>query len=208
MQVVVCTDKNFNAWEGFDLFPRDQNAKPEAAPKVHRLLRATTPTDFKQLVADDLGLEADLIRPWSVVARQNATIRPDTPLDANSPTIEDALVKVQNKPPFRVWIETVKRKADGTPAWSDNLINTGIGAPARPILLFLKHFDTEQQSLTGIGHVYANRQGKISDIVPEVLELMNWPAGTELRMWEVSHDLLFPGSSTLTVFSGDQVHYD
>lgn len=186
MQVVVSTDKNFLAWQGFDLFPRDLNSAPEATPKAYRILRSTTLDDFKKLVAGDIGVDADLLRPWSVVGRQNNTIRPDTPLDPNSPTMEDALVKVQNKTPFRVWIETVSRSPEGKPEFVDRVAPSIGQNPSKPILLFLKHFNTEKQTLTGAGHIYVGSGGRVSDMVPEVLERMGWPANTELKLWEVS----------------------
>lgn len=192
MQVSVSTDNNFKAWQGFDLFPRnDQNVKAEAVPKVYRLLRSTTLNDFRKMIADDLGVDADLVRPWSVVGRQNATIRPDTPLDANSPTIEEALIKVQNKAPFRLWIEILDRNAEGKAELVDRVTSTSGQAAAKPVLLFLKHFDTDKQTLTGTGHVYISSTGKVADMIPQILESMSWPFGTELRFWEVSIRLLY-----------------
>lgn len=187
MQVSVSTDNNFKAWQGFDLFPRnDQNVPTEAVPKVHRLLRSTTLTDFRKMIADDLNVDAELVRPWSVVGRQNATIRPDTPLDTNSPTIEEALIKVQNKAPFRLWIEILTRNADGKPEQVERVISSPGQQAARPVLLFLKHFDTDKQTLTGSGHVYVSSTGKVSDMISQILENMGWPTGTDLRFWEVS----------------------
>jgi len=186
MQVSVSTDNNFKAWQGFDLFPRnDQNVKAEAVPKVYRLLRSTTLTNFRKMIAEDLKIDADLVRPWSVVGRQNATIRPDTPLDPHSPTIEEALIKVQNKAPFRLWIEVLERSAEGKPEVVDRVVSVPGQAASKPILLFLKHFDTDKQSLTGSGHVYVSSGGRVSDMISQILESMSWPAGTELRFWEV-----------------------
>jgi len=187
MNVSVSTDNNFKAWQGFDLFPRnDQNVKPEAVPKVHRLLRSTTLDNFRQMMADDLKVDADLVRLWSVVGRQNATIRPDTPLDPSSPTIEEALIKVQSKAPFRLWIEILGRNVDGRPELVDRVVSSPGQPASRPVLLFLKHFDTDKQTLTGSGHVYVSSAGKVSDMIPQILESMSWPAGTELKFWEVS----------------------
>lgn len=209
MQVSVSTDDHFKAWQGFDLFPRgDQNVAPEAVPKVYRLLRSTSLADFRKMIAEDLKVDADLIRPWSVVGRQNATIRPDTPLDPNSPTIEEALIKGQNKAPFRLWIEILDRNASGKAELVERVAASPGQPPARPTLLFLKHFDTEKQSLTGIGHIYVSSAGKVSDMIPQILEIMKWPTGTELRFWEVSRASMLCADVGLIQVIGNQTQHD
>jgi ubiquitin carboxyl-terminal hydrolase 7 len=51
-------------------------------------------------------------------------------------------------------------------------------------MVFLKHFDTSKQTLHGIGKCYAQRNAKISDLVPTINERMRWATGTPLKLYE------------------------
>jgi ubiquitin carboxyl-terminal hydrolase 7 len=54
------------------------------------------------------------------------------------------------------------------------------------ILLFLKHFDVQTQTLRGAGHVYIRKLEKVSELAGPILKLMDWPTGTNLSLYEVS----------------------
>lgn len=51
-------------------------------------------------------------------------------------------------------------------------------------MIFLKHFDTSKQTLHGIGKCYAQRNGKVSDLIPIINERMRWTPGTPLKLYE------------------------
>lgn len=51
-------------------------------------------------------------------------------------------------------------------------------------MIFLKHFDTSKQTLHGIGKVYAQRNAKVSDLIPTINEKMRWTPGTPLKLYE------------------------
>lgn len=59
------------------------------------------------------------------------------------------------------------------------------------ILLLLKHFDIETQSLRGVGHVYISKEKKVEELVPLIMKKMGWgdklPADEKLSLWEVRH---------------------
>lgn len=187
MQVLVGTDDQFKAYQGFDLFPLpgQQNLPPAASPKVYRLLKKTTIAEFKEIVSPDFGVDADLIRPWGLVGRQNGTTRPDQPIDVANATLEDAFLKLQAKAPFRIWLETTRRNARGEPAWIDRDALFPGPNPSKPILLFLKQFDPEKQTLKGFGHVYIGKHSKVAELGPIILERTGWPEGVALRLFEV-----------------------
>jgi ubiquitin carboxyl-terminal hydrolase 7 len=54
------------------------------------------------------------------------------------------------------------------------------------VILFLKHFDVQSQTLNGVGHVYVRQLRKASELAGLILELMNWLMGTNLSLYEVS----------------------
>lgn len=56
--------------------------------------------------------------------------------------------------------------------------------PQGSIMIFLKHFDTSKQTLHGVGKVYAQRNAKVSDLIPTINEKMRWTPGTPLKLYE------------------------
>lgn len=52
-------------------------------------------------------------------------------------------------------------------------------------MVFMKHFDTSKQTLTGAGKTYMLRTSKVGDLVTIINERMRWPAGTPVKLYEV-----------------------
>ncbi|KAK4542315.1 hypothetical protein LTR36_006968 [Oleoguttula mirabilis] len=197
MNVQVATEQNFKAFQSVDLVPwADASAEDDlepAAPKVYRLLRAMTITDFTNYMAQQYGLDPELVRPWIMVNRQNGTIRPDHPLLWTDMTLQEAADKFSTRTGgFRVFMEETTRKADGTPSWpseessvpSSPVVNGNVAAQNKPIMIFLKYFDVDKQQLHGIGHIYMNPQEKAQDIAPHILQIMGWEEGVMLELYE------------------------
>ncbi|KAF2467924.1 cysteine proteinase [Lindgomyces ingoldianus] len=186
MELQVASENNFKVYQGFDIVPWKAETDTAARPKAYRILRATTMSEFCQIVADDLGMELDMIRPWAMVNRQNGTIRPDVPITFPDMTVEEASNKFGTKTTqFRLWIEKAeKRDEDGDPVFGDKLIDLKNQQSNRPLMLFLKHFDAKTQSLFGIGNFYAAYQDRVCDVSPQILRMMGWPAGTTFKLSE------------------------
>lgn len=195
MPVVIGTTANFDAYQGFDVFPLPSAEYPDkaAVPKHHRLLRASTIKELRHKMAGELNLDSDLVRPWALVGRQNHTIRPDTPMDWDDNSIDEAARKINGKMPFRMWLEIASRREDGTPDFiSADLINQAKN-PNQPILLFLKYFDVEQQRLSGHGYLYIDKSKRISELGPMILDRMGWPAGANIKLFEeIKGDMIEP----------------
>lgn len=187
MQCIIASIKNFNAYQGFDIFPHPNAPSVESAalPKVHRLLKTMKIGEFNRMTAEELGVDEDLVRPWACVGRQNHTIRPDVPLPWLNYTLEEANAKIGPKLPFRIWVEAVERNSAGEPDWPDAELVSNLKNPAQPILLFLKYFDIDSQTLTGQGSVYIEKSKRISELEPVILNKMGWSSGTNLKLFEV-----------------------
>ncbi|WPG98330.1 Hypothetical protein R9X50_00111900 [Acrodontium crateriforme] len=194
MNVLVATEANFKAYQGLDLIPWTQDDEVEpAAPKTYRLLRSMTVGDFTKFVAEQQGLEHDLIRPWVMVNRQNSTVRPDTHLDYPDMTLQEASDKFSTRNSnFRVFMEETTRDSEGQPIWPDESdtipsspVVNGTGAQQnKPIIIFLKHFDVDRQILEGVGHIYMSPLDKAQDLAPHILQLMSWEEGVALELYE------------------------
>jgi ubiquitin carboxyl-terminal hydrolase 7 len=186
MDVAVASDNNFKEYQGFDIVPWKGDSETPASPKIYRILRATTMADFAKTIAQDLGTEADMLRPWSMVNRQNGTVRPDTALEFPDMTVEEAANKHGTKQSqFRLWIETAQERDEkGTPVFGEKLVDLKGQVSNRPLMIFLKYFDAKSQSLYGAGTFYAAYQDKVSDLSPAITKLMGWPPGTQIKLSE------------------------
>ncbi|KAM0723899.1 hypothetical protein Q7P37_000889 [Cladosporium fusiforme] len=180
---------------GTDVIPwtADPELEP-AAPKMHRLLRSMTVSDFTKFIAQEQGVDADLIRPWIMVNRQNGTVRPDHPLEWQDMTLQEAADKFSTRNSgFRVFMEETIRNEAGDPEWqggqtsvpSSPAINGTVQQqPQKPIIIFLKYFDIEHQTLQGMGHIYMSPADKVQDLAPQILQLMGWEPGVALELYE------------------------
>lgn len=72
---------HFKAHEGFDLAAWDEtDGEPVASPRLYKVRKASKFQEFVNQVAGDLGQSPDLVRLWTMVNRQNKTVRPDIPI--------------------------------------------------------------------------------------------------------------------------------
>ena len=187
LHVGVVTDENFKAHQGFDLANWENDPALASAPKSYRYLRASTISDFSKTLAEERKVPPEHVRLWVMVNRQNKTVRPDQPLLEPSMTIDEAYNKYGSRDkPFRVWLETAETFESGKPVWPDMQAQTGANLP---ILVFLKYFDAEAQSLKGVGHIYIRKHSRVADMVPMIRQLMDWSSQTTpptLALYEVS----------------------
>lgn len=186
LHVSVATEKNFTSHQGFDVAPWSKDVEGDASPKTYKVLRTMTIADFTSMVAQDIGAEAKLLRPWAMVNRQNGTVRPDAVITFPDMTVEEAATKFGTKSGnFKVWMEETKETdAEGKPVFGDAHVDLHGVANNRPIMLYLKYFDPDAQTLFGIGTFYAAWQDKVMDLSPQILKLVDLPAGTNLKLFE------------------------
>lgn len=126
-----------------------------------------------------------------MVNRQNKTTRPDAPIYPLTLTIEEVQSKVM-KTDLKLWVEVAEEVTpEGEPVWlAHPIAQNGNVVKSDIIVLFLKHFDVETQSLIGVGHIYISREKKVEDIAPAIMKKMNWPEKTQIKLWEVRIFLL------------------
>jgi ICP0-binding domain of Ubiquitin-specific protease 7 len=53
------------------------------------------------------------------------------------------------------------------------------------IMIFLKHFSVNEQTLKGVGKVYVQRNSKVGDLVSTINMKMGWASTTPIRLFEV-----------------------
>lgn len=187
MEVQVATEENFKVHQGFDIVPWKGDLDSPAYPKSYRILRATPVSSFTAQVAEELNCEPEMLRPWAMVNRQNGTIRPDCVIEFPAMSVEDAANKYGTKiHSFRLWMErAIGKDEEGKPVWGDAKVDLKAIPNNRAIMLFLKHFDPEAQTLVGAATFYAAWHDKVQDISAQILEVMDWPSGTSFKLTEV-----------------------
>ena len=204
MMAKVITNDNFRHYGGTDLCSFDANQEiDEATPRTYRVRKSMTCEDLRDEIAADIGQETWKIRLWMMVNRQNKTIRPDQPIMDLSPTVEEVYQRsaAHRDTSMRIWVEVADEVSPtDEPIWKaypDGGLD-GVVVKTDNILLFLKHFDEESQTLHGVSHVYIGKEKKVEDLVPLILEKMGWgeklQADEKLLLWEVSgqHLVLLP----------------
>jgi ubiquitin carboxyl-terminal hydrolase 7 len=194
MWAKVVTDKSFQQYGGTDLCQFDANPEVDpAAPKQYRIRRQMLMEEFVAQVAADMGQDPRKIRLWLMVNRQNKTIRPDAPVMDLRLTVEETYTRsaAHRDTNLRVWAEVAEDiNADGEAIWpSYQSQSNGVVVKNDTILLLLKNYDAETQTLRGVGHVYIGKEKKVEELVPQILKKMNWgdkmPSDKKLFMWEV-----------------------
>ena len=184
----VVTDQTFLQFQGLDLAVWDTDpAEDPSAPRHYRLLKNLSIKEFTRRIAKDTNQDPECLRLWVMVNRQNKTVRPDRPLYDLDMTIEDAFARYGTRPAgFRVWAESTEKMEDGKAVWPDETpqINRNY------ILLLLKYFDAEKQTLKGAGHIYVKKQERVQDLATPILQLMGWSSNVALKLYEVSSPIL------------------
>lgn len=216
LSVGVVTEDNFKAYQGFDLTAWETDHEDDSVPKIYRVLKTLTLAEFSKTVAESMQLPTELIRLWIMVNRQNKTIRPDQPIPDMELSMEEAYSKYGSRDKsFRLWVEKASQIEGGKPIWQDSQQPAGGGNSA--ILVFLKYFNAEAQTLKGVGHMYIKKSSKVSDMVPTILQIMGWnqsgsslsnglsngtPAPPTLALYEeIKHSMIEPmkPKSTLAI---------
>jgi ubiquitin carboxyl-terminal hydrolase 7 len=193
----VITEDTYRAHGATDLtsFERVHSEDEPAAPRFYRLLRKSTVKELMAKVGADTNVDPKRIRLWAMVNRQNKTIRPDAPVADINATIEDTYQRLggSKAAELRLWAEVAEDvNSDGDAIWPATPSQTNGNVPKTDlIVLFLKWFDLESQSLSGAGHIYISREKKVEDLVPVILKKMGWTEKTQLRLFEVRNITLF-----------------
>ncbi|KAF3770974.1 cysteine proteinase [Cryphonectria parasitica EP155] len=193
MTVRAIVPSSFAEHGGTDLGNFEANPELDlSAPRYYRTLRSSTVQDLVNRIAEDIEEDPKKVRLWLMVNRQNKTVRPDTPMMDTRLTVEESYNKSQShhNNMLRVWVEVAEEvSAEGEAVWPTYQgQSNGMVVKNDLILLFLKHFDAENQSLHGIGHVYINKEKKVEELVPLICKKMGWgeklPGDDKVMLWE------------------------
>ncbi|CAG8794004.1 15947_t:CDS:10 [Gigaspora margarita] len=159
----------------------DDRRYPLTAIPQLKVLKSETYRNFKRMAAKRFGYSSEQIRFWVFINRQNKTVRPkilltDNFLDMTIEKIYTTKAAKQNE--LKFFLEAVDKPA--------NCISRFPQAEGdfRHIIIFIKYFNSDMQSLEGLGYLYVKEIDKVSDIIPFLCEKKGFPQLTPLKIYE------------------------
>ncbi|RIB21024.1 ICP0-binding domain of ubiquitin-specific protease 7-domain-containing protein [Gigaspora rosea] len=176
----IVTPEIFARHQGFDLANFNNQQYPLSDVPQFMVLKSETYGNFKDLAVKHLGYPAEQIRFWIFCNRQNRTVRPDTPIMDNffGMTMGEINKKTVPTPSeLKLFLEVAK-PINGK-VWFPR-----VDTDSPYMLVFIKYFNPDTQSLEGLCHLYIRKFDKVADIIPILCEKKDFPPHTPLKIYE------------------------
>ncbi|RGB42730.1 ICP0-binding domain of ubiquitin-specific protease 7-domain-containing protein [Rhizophagus diaphanus] len=176
--VKVVTVEKFKKYQGFDLANFENT--PLSDIYLYKILMNTTYGVFKENVSQYFNIPSEQVRFWILVNRQNGTVRPDVPIPesySNTSMKEIHARLISQEDEMKLYMEVADKKFNGKTLLSSIKENISI-------LIFLKYFDPDTQTLEGLGHLYVRRFDKSSNYIHTLCKKKNFPLDTPLKLYE------------------------
>ncbi|GES93025.1 cysteine proteinase [Rhizophagus clarus] len=178
--VEVVTAENFKEHQGFDLV--DFGDYRDSLPKVYlcEILKKETYGVFKENISRKFNVPPEQVQFWVLKSRQNDTIRPYIPIPEFffKTSMEEICANLNSKQnELKLFMEIADKPINGN-MWFP------ITGGSNSILIFLKYFNPNTQTLKGLCHLYVQKSGKIKDYINLFCEKENLPPNTPLKIYE------------------------
>ncbi|KAJ3210298.1 hypothetical protein HDU67_005417 [Dinochytrium kinnereticum] len=179
LNVKVLLDEHIREHPGFDLCNFDDKTYPITPIPSFKVKKEDTLLSFKQMLGEKLGVPNERIRLWTMVGRQNKTIRPDSPIaDNDNEKVMEAIKEryMKSAPELRLYADII----DGNFAQSKPADESG-----GQIVVFLKYYDPAISKIEYAGKLaIPNKSSKIQDFCHIMLDRRGLPPGTPLKLYE------------------------
>ncbi|KAL1915750.1 uncharacterized protein VTP21DRAFT_6509 [Calcarisporiella thermophila] len=198
----VITEQTFRRHHGFDLANFDDKNFPLSEVTEFRVLKTERYTSFKKSVATHFSLPPEKIRLWVMVNRQNKTIRPDSCIPENDAVSGLTMETVRDKMASRtgdlkLYLEYGERPLNERMMFPPEGSNY--------ILIFIKYFNLETQTIEGICHMYVLKNSKVGDILPQLRERLEFPPNTPLLLFEEIKPTMIEAMNPKNSFSAAEI---
>lgn len=188
MEVHIATEDHFKAHQGFDIVPwkADVATSRDSIPRRQQVLKSKAVGQFVTEWATAIGTNPRLLQLRAMEQRRNGTFRPGRVIMEPEMSVEAALKRyASTSRVFKIFLEKTEEKK--------------VTQSCR-IVLFLKHFNIEEQTLIGIGQFYANQHDQAAELAPKIYEMLGWPAGTPFKIFEeIKPNMIAPIQSYQTL---------
>ncbi|KAJ3129556.1 hypothetical protein HK098_001032 [Nowakowskiella sp. JEL0407] len=210
LHVKLLTDEHIREHEGFDLCNFEDKSYAVTTLPVIKVKKDDTFGAFKEMLVEKLHLTPGQFRLWTMVGRQNKTVRPDVPIpDSENDKPIDSVREKHSKTSseLRLYLELPDPEilAAGKPP----LFLPREEGPNNPnILIFLKYYNPYEAKMEYLGKVtIKSKSMKIQDLIPIALERKKLPVDTPVKLWEevkpTMIDLLKPKNTFVQAELGD-----
>ncbi|KAI8149390.1 hypothetical protein BJV82DRAFT_587918 [Fennellomyces sp. T-0311] len=169
-EVSIITDASFRAnRNSFDLFDLNHHS----LRKISVDKTTATLSTLEAAVSEQVGISPENFRLWMICERYNNTIRPDEIV--GSQTKKEELVGE--------YITQCAKLGDQSYMM---YLETPISPQLSPsqILLFIKYFDIEVQSVQGVGHIVVDANDQVESISGIINALVGTPIDMQLDIYE------------------------
>jgi ubiquitin carboxyl-terminal hydrolase 7 len=179
MKTLIASDDTFKANTGFDFVNFEEKDAIENRLIVTRVRKDQLFGDFRQELAENIGLSSTDFRLWLMVNRQNRTVRIDMPIpdEENASTMDEVRQKyATNQATLRFYMER-----------GDTFDEQGLAvfpSSTDGILIFIKHFQPEHQIIHGVGHLYVRKDAKVNSVLNALKEMIGYGEEEEISIYE------------------------
>ncbi|KAF7369965.1 Kinase-like protein [Mycena sanguinolenta] len=197
LTVKFITDDTFAVHDGFDLaLLDDKNGWPASNISTFQIPRQQPYRTFKSRTAKHFGYPEDRIRLWVLMRRQNQTIRAENSIsDSSEGTL--SLDHIQKN--------MCSATQNDLLLYLEILSESQSERPPNSIMIFLKHFDQDKQTLRGAGHILKIKSEKIGNLVAAINERMQWPPSTPLKLYEEMAERLVEVTNPRLTFRQNEI---
>ncbi|KAI8347676.1 hypothetical protein BD560DRAFT_493139 [Blakeslea trispora] len=179
VKVAIVTDESFTDYQGFSLAVFDDHYL-EVSPHVDvfKTPKNDKVSALKQQLMDHYHFAPNQFRLWSILYRQNRTVRVDhllTPADERS-TVEKmrekTCVNTAANGFTKLYMEVAEKDKPLPTLKNDQMI------------VFVKYFDVKQQKLRGLGHIFVSLNEKVGAVLSVLVEKAGLPKSTSIQLYE------------------------
>lgn len=191
------TSDLFKRYEGFDLGAdqRDsrnqENFTEKDYPTTIRALKAAKFIDLYPELNSKFGIDCSKVKFWVLQHRRNNTIRPSKKIENfDSLTVDEIFQKyfIKKYQSGNIWIEIPElelSKLSGFEITDPSCKNQEHELVESPkLLIFIKYFDPETQSLKGLTHAFVSEEDNILSIIPNLNKILNFNENEKLDIYE------------------------
>ncbi|RIB15561.1 ICP0-binding domain of ubiquitin-specific protease 7-domain-containing protein [Gigaspora rosea] len=180
LHIKIVTPDIFERHQGFDLANFNNKQYPLSEIPQFRILKNETYWAFKAMVARRFGIMAEQLRFWVFTIRENKTFRLNKPISDDSLAITMEEVHKQRaaeQNELKLFME-VTNKPINNDTWFPSITNY-----TNTLIIFIKFYNPDTQSLEGLCHLYVDGYDKVCKILPILCEKKTFPPNTPLNIY-------------------------
>ncbi|KAJ3409581.1 hypothetical protein HDV05_004398 [Chytridiales sp. JEL 0842] len=176
LNVKVLFDEQIKEHRGFDLCNFNDKNYPLTTLPQYKVRKEDTLRSFKEMLASNVSVPIERLRLWTMVGRQNHTVRPDSILPESELDKTLEMIHARYSKPsvdLRLYAEIIN---------PDQVVDELVQGQ---FVIFLKYYDPVTQKMQYVGNTVVKTPSmKIAEITSILAEKAGLPKGTSLLLFE------------------------